>query len=73
MTFEEIKAVLDRPGGPTKDPTMLAVMEFVESMCDVATREATGFHNAATCNRDRDVARAKFVLMMEQAAVPTEG
>ena len=75
MTPEEAEAILNRPS-TTQDPTLVAVIEFVEAMCDAATREATGFHTARILNEARDLAKAKFINAMEkaaQSAQPSEG
>jgi hypothetical protein len=72
MSPEEVEATLNRPG-TTTDPTLLAVMAFVEDMCDAAVRDATGFTTARVTNQMRDVARAKFVNAMEKASTQSEG
>lgn len=74
MSPEEAEAILNRQG--TQDPTLIAVIEFVEAMCDAATREATGFHTASVINQAKDLAKARFITAMEkaaQSAQPLEG
>lgn len=70
MSPEEIAAALDRG---QKDPTLKAVMGFVEAMCAATVGEATGFWTASTVNEMKDTARAEFVVAMEKANVPSEG
>jgi hypothetical protein len=75
MSPEEAEAILNRPS-TTQDPTLVAVIKFVEDMCDAATREATGFHTASVLNAARDLAKAEFINAMEKAAQnsqPSEG
>jgi len=72
MSPEQVEAILNRPAGATTDPTLLALMKFVETMCDCASREATGFHTARTLNEQRDVARAMFINEMEKAAMAAQ-
>jgi hypothetical protein len=71
MSPEEIELILNRPGGATTEPTLLAVIAFVESMTSIAVAEACGFHTASVLNVRRDVARAEFVNAMEKAAQDT--
>ena len=73
MSPEEVEAILNRPAGATTDPTLLAVIAFVEGMCDAAVRDATGFTTARVTNQLRDVARAKFINAMEKVAIQSEG
>lgn len=72
MTTEEIEAILNRPAGTTNDPTLTAVIEFVEEMCDAAVRDATGFTTASVTNQMREVAKAKFIGLMEKAALSAQ-
>lgn len=72
MSPEEVEAILNRPAGATTDRTLLAVIKYVEVMCDAATREATGFATARTLNSQRDVARAEFINEMEKAAMAAQ-
>jgi hypothetical protein len=45
---------------PTKDPMLMAVIQFVEDMCAVTVAEATGHYNARVVNSMRDAAKSTF-------------
>jgi hypothetical protein len=70
MSPEEIEATVKRGD---QDPTLKAVIEFVEAMGLLVTAEATGFYTASVLNAQRDEVKAKFVVAMEKANVPSEG
>lgn len=70
MSPEEIQAAIDRGN---KEPTLKAVISFVEEMGRITVGEASGFWTAATCNAKRNEVTAKFIVAMEKAAVPQEG
>lgn len=70
MSPEEIQAALTRG---KDDPTLAAVVTFVEAMCAATVGEATGFWTASTVNGLKDLAKAEFVVAMEKAGTPSEG
>jgi hypothetical protein len=54
------------------NPTLAAIVKFVEGMCAVTVAESTEFWTANTVNYHRDRHTATFVIEMEKASLPSE-
>jgi hypothetical protein len=54
------------------DPTLKAIIEFVQNMTAVTVGEATGFWTASTCDDMRTEHIAEFVEAMEKAGTDHE-
>ncbi len=57
----------------TDDPALKAILVLVESMCELAVAEATGFYAASVLEPKRAEARKVFIVEMNKATQDQEG
>lgn len=57
----------------TDDPALKAILTLVDSMCEIAVAEATGFYSASVLEPKRAEARKAFIVEMNKATQDQEG